>query len=236
MRDDRAANARFSRSIGQQYLRQPAATENPISKESRQTIKLSDRGADLRIGFISMYLKRHPIGWCVYDFMRELSSLTPHIYIYTTRQFTEDDRTQKFVQITDRFYRTTQLEPQAIAREIKERIIADKIDVLIDLDSIMNLVHAEIMRDRPAPVCITWPSFDAPFVSSHNYEICDWHTHPVGVESHYLEQLVRMPDSHMAVGGFETISIDRNALRLQYGIQQDQVAYLFSAPAHKTQP
>jgi protein O-GlcNAc transferase len=233
MRDDRAANARFSRSVSQQYLRQSTVTENPISEESRQTIKLSDRNPELRIGFISMYLKRHPIGWCAYDFMCELSGLTPHLYIYTTRQFTEDERTQKFAQITDRFYRTTQVEPQAIAREIKQRIIADKIDVLIDLDSIMNLVHAEIMRDRPAPVCITWPSFDAPFISSHNYEICDWHTHPAGVESHYLEQLVRMPDSHMAVGGFETIAIDREAMRQQYGIQTEQVAYLFSAPAHK---
>ncbi len=229
MRDDRAANSRFSRTISQQYLRQTLPQENPILRKASR----SDRSTDLRIGFISMYLKRHPIGWCAYDFMRELSVLTPHLYIYTTRQFTEDDRTQMFAQITDRFYRTTQLEPKAIAREIKERIIADEIDVLVDLDSIMNLIHAEIMRDQLAPVCITWPSFDAPFVSDHNYEICDWHTHPAGVESHYLERLVRMPDSHMAVSGFETIDIDREMLRSQYGIQPEQSAYLFSAPAHK---
>jgi predicted O-linked N-acetylglucosamine transferase (SPINDLY family)/glycosyltransferase involved in cell wall biosynthesis len=232
MRDDRAANASFSRLISQQYLRQISPKGETISGEVNQGDR-RDRNADLRIGFISMHLKRHPIGWCAYDFMRELSDITPHLYIYTTRQFTEDDRTQKFTQITDHFYRTTQLEPKAIAREIKQRIIADQIDVLVDLDSIMNLVHAEILRDRPAPVCITWPSFDAPFVSSHNYEICDRYTHPAGVESHYLEQLVRVPDSHMAVGGFETIAIDREAIRQQYGIQSEQVAYLFSAPAHK---
>lgn len=229
MRDDRAANARFSRAVAQQYLRQTTSQGNSIARKSNR----SDRSEALRIGFISMYLKRHPIGWCAYDFMRELSSLTPHLYIYTTRQFAEDDRTQMFAQITEHFYKTTRLEPKAIAREIKERIIADEIDVLVDLDSIMNLVHAEIMRDRPAPVCITWPSFDAPFVSGHNYEICDWYTHPAGVDSYYLEQLVRMPDSHMAVGGFETVAIDREAIRQQYGIQPEQVAYLFSAPAHK---
>jgi predicted O-linked N-acetylglucosamine transferase (SPINDLY family)/glycosyltransferase involved in cell wall biosynthesis len=243
MRDDRAADAKFSKLVSANYLKQVVQSDLVTATQSvrvsdvrsRGNSQASDRAAnlDLRIGFISMYLKRHPIGWCAYDFIRELANLTPHIYIYTTRKFAEDDRTQKFAQITDNFYRTQQNEPAAIAREITTKIIADDLDVLIDLDSIMNLVHAEIMYYRPAKVCLTWPSFDAPFISEHNYEICDWHTHPAGVEADYLEQLLRMPDSHMAVGGFDYVSVDREATRAKYGIQPHQVVYLFSAPGHK---
>jgi predicted O-linked N-acetylglucosamine transferase (SPINDLY family) len=231
MRDDRAANNNFSRLVSELYLK--IATQPDLVAIAKSTqIPKPDR-KDLRIGFISMYLKRHPIGWCAYDFMRELADLTPHLYIYTTRQFAEDDRTQKFTQLTNKFYRTNQTDPAAIAKEVTATIVADDLDVLVDLDSIMNLVHAEIMYYRPAPICLTWPSFDAPFISNRNYEICDWYTHPAGVESDYLEQLVRMPHSHMAVGDFAAIEVDREVMRAKYGIQPDRVAYLFSAPAHK---
>lgn len=243
MRDDRSANAKFSKLVSSKYLNliaqddlgtAPQSTQiEEAELESRKGEGLQKRSRNLKIGFISMYLKRHPIGWCACDFMHELGNLTPHIYIYTTRQFNEDDRTQKFTQITDKFYRTQHIEPAAIAREITAKIIADDLDVLIDLDSIMNLVHAEIMYYRPAKVCLTWPSFDAPFISDRNYEICDWHTHPAGVEADYLEQLLRLPDSHMAVGGFDRVSVDRDTIRAKYGIQSSQVAYLFSAPGHK---
>ncbi|WP_019502488.1 tetratricopeptide repeat protein [Pseudanabaena sp. PCC 6802] len=243
MRDDRAADANFSKLISAKYIalvaqsdlvaaaRSTRACDPGLQAHARKSNGVINQ--NLRIGFISMHLKRHPIGWCACDFMRELGHLTPHIYIYTTRQFSEDDRTQKFAQITDKFYRTKQTEPAAIAREITTRIIADDLDVLIDLDSIMNLVHTEIMHYRPAKVCLTWPSFDAPFICDRNYEICDWHTHPPGVEVDYLEQLLRMPDSHMAVSGFDCVSVDRDAVRAQYGIQPAQVVYLFSAPGHK---
>ncbi|MFN6142991.1 MAG: hypothetical protein ACK48A_12185, partial [Pseudanabaena sp.] len=84
-----------------------------------------------------------------------------------------------------------------------------------------------------APVCISWLGFDAPFVSSNNYTLCDHYTHPSTSDQYYLENLVRLPDSHMAIAGFEYVPINRDEQRSSLGILPEQIAYLFAAPGRK---
>nr|WP_293107369.1 hypothetical protein [Okeania sp. SIO2F4] len=125
--------------------------------------------------------------------------------------------------------------PQGIADvgEIIGEIQQDKVDILIDLDSLSLPINTEIFSYQPAPICISWLGFDAPYISSDNYFLCDWHTHPQDRDKYYVEKLVRMPDSFVAVSGFERIERSQANLRKSRRIGLDQIVYLCLAPGRK---
>ncbi|NUN64187.1 tetratricopeptide repeat protein [Pseudanabaena biceps] len=202
----------------------------------RESLELSQ----LRIGFLSPHFARHSVGWCSFDVIRELSELTPHIYLYDTAEVKSDDRTKMFEQIAEKCYWKDGKVLNGIENSFSNRlekviadVLNDQLDVLIDLDGLTISLNTHVLYRRLVPVCISWLGFDAPFVSSENYCLCDWYTHPSTSDKDYLEKLVRLPNAHMAITGFECVSIDRDKERKNLGISPKQVAYLFAAPARK---
>ncbi|MCT7982335.1 tetratricopeptide repeat protein [Laspinema sp. A4] len=187
----------------------------------------------LKIGFLSPHFRRHSIGWCSADIIRELSGLSAEIYLYVTQAQVRDDKTQEFQNIATQFYQPQSGNFEAARLELIEQIRADKIDILIDLDSVTCSDQLEILYRQPAPICLSWLGFDAPFLSSAHYFLGDRHTHPPGIEPDYIEQLIRMPDSFVAVSGFKRQSVEREVVRLSLGISWKHIAYLCVAPGKK---
>ena len=192
-----------------------------------------DSSHTLKIGFISGHFNRHSVGWCTADIIAELSAINPNIYLYQTQEFESDDKTELFKQKSEKFYQPSRFNLANDLIKMIEEIQQDELDFLIDLDSLTITSHAEILHCNPAPVCISWLGFDAPFISEKNYFLSDWHSHPSGVEQYYREQLLRMPDSFVAVGGFECLPVDAAVQRQAMGIDLDEVVYLCVAPATK---
>lgn len=232
LRDDLEANSQLSRLISQHYLEQVLKPSQ--SQISHYTLKEPDATRELTIGILSNHFYRHSVGWCSADIIRELSHLTSKVNLYATTRIKTDDYTQVFIEAASKFY-LPQSYPNGVAKaaEILAEIQRDEVDILLDLDSFSVPVHAEILCQHPAPACISWLGFDAPYLSSKNYFLCDWHTHPTGREQYYQEQLIRMPDSFVAVSGFKRIPVNRVALRRSYRIGLDQVVYLSVATGRK---
>lgn len=227
IRDDIRRNSHFYRQISKRFISTlPRFQSHPLSQNLPRRLASNP----LKIGIISPHYKRHSVGWCSADILRELSQLTPNLYLYVTGALQPDDRTTLFEQLAAKFYHPTAgVTPQTIFEEIQK----DNLDILIDLDSLTVDTNIEILASHPAPVCITWLGFDAPFISSKNYFLGDWQTHPQGTESYYQEQLIRMPDSFVASSGFERIEADCDTLRHSLGINSNQVVYLCVAPGRK---
>jgi len=221
LRDDVAANAKTSKIIGGIYAER-------VIQQSEIRIKSDRITSQLKIGFLSQHFGRHPIGWCSIDVLRELAKITPHVYLYATGKSKASDLTAQFAQIATKFWQGSLL-----VDRISQQICEDEIDILIDLDSAMTPLHAQIFASKPSPVCVSWLGCDAPFMSAQNYYLCDRHTHPLEVEQYYLEQLIRMPDSHMAVSGFPCDSTGLESLRQSLEITSDRLVYLCVAPGHK---
>jgi predicted O-linked N-acetylglucosamine transferase (SPINDLY family) len=201
---------------------------------------LRDSKEKLKIGFISPHFARHPVGWCSLDVIRELSNITPHLYLYATSEIKVDERTREFAQVAEKSYWYDGDEFEGKVNSFDSRlnqviadITQDQLDVIIDLDSVTIPINTHILCRNLAPVCLSWLGFDAPFVSSENYWLGDRFTHPEGVDEYYLEKILRLPDAHMAVSGFESIELDRDSEREKLGIESNQVAYLYAAPARK---
>ncbi len=247
LRDDQKLNSSVLRTIGNLYVTkvlQPESLELIDVIELGKKLPLGNTKSDekLKIGILSSYFGRHPVGWCSLDVIRELSYITPHIYLYSTSEIKPDERTQSFQDIAEKCFwqlKSDNTDPDKLPEQesseiatskFVEEMTKDNLDVLIDLDSCTVVDHMPILYQHPATICLSWLGFDAPYISSDNYCLCDWHTHPSGVEQNYLEQLVRLPDAHMAVSGFEVIS---GVSREDFDIGVDQVVYLYAAAGRK---
>ncbi|MDF0556917.1 tetratricopeptide repeat protein [Kamptonema sp. UHCC 0994] len=232
LRDDLEANSNFYRLISKQYIEQVVKPNYP--KISQSSFQQRSNESKLKIGFISNHFNRHSVGWCSADIIRELCKLTPNVYLYATERLDADDHTQNFVDSVAKLsYPKTFPNGLANAGEIINEIQQDQLDILVDLDSLSVPIHCDILYRKPAPVCISWLGFDAPYISSTNYFLCDWHTHPDGREKYYQEQLIRMPDSFAAVGGFKRLVADTIDLRKSHRIGLEQVVYLCVSPGRK---
>ncbi len=235
LRDNREKNANFYRLVAKEYYKKvlpPRQLVNKIKPVNYQTNQ-----KPLRIGFLSKHFRRHSVGWCSEALIRELSRITPHVHLYVTGKLNKDEVTQRFEDMAGKFYWPKKY-PNGFADggEILAEVRQDDLDVLIDLDSMTVPTNVEVLHQYPAGICVSWLGFDAPYISENHYFLCDEHTHPAGVEKHYLEQLVRLPSCSVAIGALQSISVDRDAIRNSLGIGLDQMTYLCVAPGRKTNP
>jgi predicted O-linked N-acetylglucosamine transferase (SPINDLY family) len=193
----------------------------------------------LRIGIISPNFGRHSVGWCSLPTIKELAKLTPHLYLYNTGLGKPDNLTREFECAGKYYWYEKELaipeESSYDARlnRISNDILNDQLDILIDLDSITHPFNLHLLTRKLAPIRISWLGFDAPFISSDNYWLGDQYTHPVGIDKYYVEKIVRLPNAHMAVAGFDCIEIDRDQARAKIGITPSQIVYLMAAPGRK---
>ncbi len=232
LRDHREANLKLAKLLG---AKNQARLDRVGTRLTEQKISSHQRIASsgLKIGFLSPHFRRHSIGWCSADIIRELAALPAEIYLYVTQSQQVDDKTQEFQRIARQFYQPQSLNFEESKLELFEKIKADELDILIDLDSVTFSDQLEILYRHPSPICLSWLGFDAPFLSSTDYFLGDRHTHPPGIEADYIEQVLRMPDSFVAVSGFKRKSVEREVLRLRLGISWERIAYLCVAPGKK---
>lgn len=246
LRDDPLTNGRLFEFIADQYRKfcltnffaqYPQFQLVPkFSSITSPVISVLAPKRSLRIGIMSGLFRRHANAWCTKDWLFELAKIAPDLQFYLTAQFPSDDVTQKYEQFGDRLYKIKATNRDAQASEMIQKLIDDDLDVLIESDAIMNIFHATIMAAKPAKHCISWPGFAAPYLSENNYFLGDRHLLPTEVEPYYLEKLLRMPDSYLAVSELTSIPIDREAVRRSMGIEPNQVVYLSISAGHKFNP
>ncbi|MDD1449161.1 TIGR03032 family protein [Dolichospermum sp. ST_sed8] len=186
----------------------------------------------LRIGIISKHFRRHSVGWCSQGIIKEWSKLTPHLHLYFTGRDPFDDLTEEFKQMTDNFFDFS--EKSNI--DMLEKLRRDNLDILIDMDSVMNPNHALILYHSPAKAVFSWLGCEPPYISEKNYYLCDRYTHPPSVQTHYQEQLIRMPDFAVAIANFTAKIIERDAVRKDLDITANNVVYLCVASGNKISP
>ncbi len=234
-RDDLKANTSLFGVLAKpysHYLEESVKSRQAKPDYSRQ--KISGE-SPLKIGFLSKHFRRHSVGWCSADIIGELAHLTPHIHLYITDPLKADELTQKFEKAAAKLHLPQKAlgDSHSAVGVIVEQILKNEIDILVDLDSITVPIQPAILYKQPAPICISWLGFEPPFLSEENYFLTDWHAHPDGTEKLYTEQLVRMPDSFVAVSGFESRAVNAEAVRKAMRIGSDQVVYLCVSAASK---
>lgn len=192
--------------------------------------KNSTSGKRLKIGYLSHCLRRHSVGWLArwlfqhHD--RDSFEINAYFLLYRKAQ---DSLQEWYVNHVDRAYKGG-----ISGIEIAEQIYKDEIDILIDLDSITLDVSCEVMALKPAPIQVTWLGWDASGLSAIDYFIADNYVLPESAQDYYSEKIWRLPQTYIAVDGFE-VGIP-TLRREELNIPSDGVVYLSAQSGYKRHP
>ncbi len=185
----------------------------------------------LRIGYLSNCMRRHSVGWL----SRWLIQYHNHDqfqfygYFWNSQAPVRDPLQQWFMEHFDHSH--------LLGREsldIANQIYQDEIDILIDLDSITADISASVMMLKPAPIQVTWLGWDASGIPAIDYFIADPYVLPDNAEAHYSEKIWRLPETYLAVDGFE-VGVP-TLRREQLGIPSDAIIYWSGQSSYKRHP
>lgn len=181
----------------------------------------------LKIGYLSHCLRRHSVGWLARWLFQyhDHQSFQIHGYFINYKEKTHFLE-EWYANQVDKAYNCG-----LSAVNIAEQIAEDKIDILIDLDSITLDINCEVLAMKPAPVQATWLGWDASGLPSIDYFIADPYVLPESAQDYYSEKIWRLPQTYIAVNGFEVgiPSLRRDILN----IESEAVVYLSNQIGYK---
>ncbi|URD52688.1 O-linked N-acetylglucosamine transferase, SPINDLY family protein [Chroococcidiopsis sp. CCNUC1] len=181
----------------------------------------------LKIGYVAHTLKGHSVGWLSRWLFQYYDREAFQTNLYLIYQQAEGY--QWFEKQVDCVH-TFGVEPQKTATQIK----ADEIDILVDLDSLTLDTTCQVMALKPAPVQVTWLGWDASGLPAVDYYIADPYVLPENAQNYYSEKIWRLPQTYIAVDGFE---VGVPTLRREHlEIPSDAVVYLSSQTGYKRHP
>ncbi|MCC5656892.1 O-linked N-acetylglucosamine transferase, SPINDLY family protein [Nostoc sp. XA010] len=195
---------------------------------NHQVIK--DHPKKLKIGYISYALRNHSVGWLARWLFQHHDRDKFDIHTYFVNYQLVDDYIQEWY--LSQAGKARQLGMNGL--KIADQIYQDEIDILVDLDSITLDITSEVMALKPAPIQVTWLGWDASGIPAIDYFIADPYVLPDDAQDYYTEKIWRLPQTYIAVDGFEVgvPTLRRDDL----DIPMDAVVYLSAQRGYKRHP
>ena len=150
-----------------------------------------DRNARrLRVGYLSSDLREHAIGYLT----AEVFDLHDHekleVFIYYTGHAVSDHIHMRVKAASDHFLDIAEMSDSDVAHIM----VADKIDILVDLNGHTQGARPKLLAMRPVPIIVNWLGFPGTMGGPHHhYIIADDFIIPEGFEIYYSEKVVRLP-------------------------------------------
>ena len=193
-------------------------------------LKIDPPSKRLKIGYLSHCLRSHSVGWLarwVFEY-RDRDRFEVNAYLLGS-EMSRDNLEDWYISKVDKAYKLG-----LDSFEAAEKIYEDEIDILVDLDSITLSNSCQTMALKPAPVQVTWLGWDASSMPTIDYYIADPYVLPESAQEYYTEKIWRLPQTYIAVDGFEvgTPTLRRD----QLDIGSDAVIYLSAQRGYKYNP
>ncbi|MDC0834450.1 O-linked N-acetylglucosamine transferase, SPINDLY family protein [Geitlerinema sp. CS-897] len=183
----------------------------------------------LKVGYLSECFRQHSVGWLMRWLLQHHDRDRFEIHLYSL-QHTGDALQQTFAAAESPNFH----ELPYSALTVADRIDRDEIDILVDLDSVTSNCGCSALALKPAPIQVTWLGSDASGIPAVDYFISDPYVLPEDAQNYYSETLWQLPQTYIAVDGFEigvpTLRRDR------LGIPPDAVVYFSSQTGYKRNP
>lgn len=184
----------------------------------------------LKIGYLASTFRKHSVGWLarwLFNYQNK-EKFETHAYFINYQQY-NDFLQEWYVNQASHAHKLG-----VDYWEIAEKINEDKIDILVDLDSVTLDITCGVMALKPAPIQITWLGWDASGIPAIDYYIADPYVLPDSAQDYYTEKIWRLPQTYIAVDGFE---VDIPTLRRDdLDIPSNAVVYLSTQRGYKRHP
>lgn len=143
----------------------------------------------LRVGFVSGDLRRHAAAHFIAPIWRALDRAEVELLVYDNSP-QRDDVTAMLSSMANGWTDAAQLGDA----ELAERVRADSVDILVDLSGHTANNRLLVFARKPAPVQVTAIGYPhTTGLAAMDYRISDHFRMPPGLESQYVEKLVRVP-------------------------------------------
>jgi predicted O-linked N-acetylglucosamine transferase (SPINDLY family) len=147
----------------------------------------------LKVGYVSGDFARHPVGHFLSHLLPAHDRSQVEIFAYSDR-LGEDEMTGQLRENCDQWRRIVALTDAALA----ERILADEIDILVDLSGHTADNRLLVFARKPAPVQATWAGYvGTTGLSAMDYLIADERQMPAGSEGEAVEEIIRLPNCYV---------------------------------------
>lgn len=184
----------------------------------------------LKIGYLSGCFRYHSVGWLTRWLIQYHDRSRFEIYGYFANcdPVIPDTLHSWYLENFDKAYKSKK------SLEIADQIAADEIDILIDLDSVTSGINIYVTMLKPAPIQISWLGWDASGIPAIDYYIADPYVLLEEAEEYYSEKIWRMPQTYVAVEGFEVgvPTLRRDELE----IPVDAIVYFSAQRGYKRHP
>lgn len=193
----------------------------------RKTISSNKK---IRIGYLSYCFRQHSVGWLARWLFQHHNHEQFEINTYIVNYMHGQDPLQEWYVNNS----TKAVKLGMTALEIADAISDDEVDILVDLDSITLDISCAVMAMKPAPIQVTWLGWDASGIPAIDYYIADNYVLPDSAQNYYSEKIWRLPQTYIAVDGFE---VGVPTLRREdLDIPDDAVVYLSAQRGYKRHP
>ncbi len=167
------------------YARHQIGRPKPIRQPAQPAA-----GRRLRIGYVSSDLRDHAVGFAMTDVIEQHDRQNFEIFAYYCG-INRPDGTQARIKANVEHWTDINgmSDDQAAAQ-----IVADGIDILIDLNGYTKDARTKVFARQPAPVQVNWFGYPSTMGTPyHHYLIADDVVIPPENEIYYSEKIVRLP-------------------------------------------
>ena len=153
---------------------------------------VADPDRRLRIGYVSGDFRAHVIAHFIEPVLANHDHARFEVFCYYNFH-SDDGITARLRGYADHWRRIFGLGEQAVARAV----LSDGIDILVDLSGHTGLNRMLVFARKPAPVQVTYLGYPTTTgLTAIDYRITDAAAEPPGAgDAHYVEKLIRLPDS-----------------------------------------
>jgi predicted O-linked N-acetylglucosamine transferase (SPINDLY family) len=188
-------------------------------------------GGRLRIGYLSSDLREHAIGHLMAELFELHDPAKLDVVAYYCGHPVNDALHRRIKDAVATWVDISAMTDEQAA----ERIVADEISVLVDVNGYTHSARTAMLAMRPAPVIVNWLGFPNTTGSPyHNYIIADDVIIPPGSEIYYSETVKRL--ACYQPNDRKRVVADDAGTRETAGLPNDATVFCCFNAAHKITP
>jgi protein O-GlcNAc transferase len=173
----------------------------------------------IRVGYISFHMRPRSLGEFVLGWLRYCDRDSFEIYCYSLNE-ESNQLTEEFQKYSDKFYYLS-----SSLEEIARQILSDRLHILVFIDIGIYAKITQLASLRLAPVqCTTWAHPVTSGFPNVDYFLSSDLMEPDDGETHYSEQLVRLPNLGFCYSKPKIPQLQKH--REDFGLAPDRTVYL----------
>lgn len=185
----------------------------------------------LRIGYLSSDLREHAVGYLTAEIYELHNRENVELFLYYIGIPTATPFHHRIRSAADHWVDFNGVSDEEAAR----RIVADKIDIIVDLNAYTHSARLKLLAMRPAPIIVNWLGYPGTTGSPyHHYIIADDFIIPEHHEIYYSEKVVRLPCYQP--NDRKRILSSVKPTRQEAGLPEDKMVYSCLNGAQKITP